>query len=282
MKTLEKQLLSPKRSSDAVRMKLVSRRPRPAILELLYFIQTLPHVTTQHVQQFLQHQNPNSTHITLTRLVAQQLIAQRYTAKDRAHNRHATYYLTLSGLQLLKQHRPELPVRSEASVSGDEEPGINKLLRHQALADVYCYFKKHYNGSFAFFAGQSLAGENLFDEYRPDAYVRITEPGRRQRHYFIEILGRGRSSGQQAHRLRAYMHFIDSEQWQLATGEPYPSLLVVTGAANTRKRVGYQIQHLIEDMGGLNACILLGVQGNLQDEDKLIWQEVHHAEVAES
>ena len=249
-------------------------------IQTLQFIHRFRHVTTKHVQAMLSHSSLHSSQKQLTLLARKGYLERHYNSADRSSNHYASYYLTPKGLDLLQGYKGGSGVRSRRSVKTDARLSAANKIRCHALADVYCYFKSHYNGRFEFFVAHDLADFDYFPDPSPDAYVRVTQADQTIRHYFVEIYGTGRSTYAQTKRLVSYVAYAESGEWGHSIGTLNPSLLILTASAASQARLRAQLQYLLQDCFADDFCIFTTSKGQLAaDNNRDIWHEVHHRKV---
>jgi hypothetical protein len=250
-----------------------NRRPSRQSIQTLEFIHRFRHVTTRHVQLKLGHAFINTSHKQLTQLRAQGYIA-RHSETGRAGKPEASYYLTPEGLHLLQAQNPERRYRQMRSVRTDATLGERSRERYHALADVYAHFKRHYDGYFEFSSAFDITSLEYMPDETPDGYVRVTMPGMKTQHYFIEIYGWGRSNALQRRRLNSYLEFAESERWELLTDMARPSVFVVAGGVRIQNRVTSELAHNLEQSMAVGFQMYTTSVSKLDGGDSAIWRLV--------
>ena len=251
-----------------------AQRTTRQTLQTLNFIHRFRHVTAQHIQTSLQHAFLPTTLKQLAILCAKGYIARQYDPQDRASNRSASYYLTPKGLELLQMHNPKGKYRTSRSLKADTTMRLSQIERYNTLADAYCHFKTHYDGQFEFSSAFDIAGLECMPDEIPDGYVRVTIPGTKTQHYFIEVYGWSRSTQLQRRRIYSYLQFAESERWQSMTNEPSPSLFIIAGSTMSQKRLNAQLANNLKESLAYDFKVYTTSAPKLTSEDSAIWREI--------
>ncbi len=251
------------------------QRTTKQTIQILSFIHRVRHVTARHVQLNRGNSPTASTHHNLNVRLKKGLIARPYSAKDRAVNRPASYYLTAEGLAVLKVNSSDQRYRNMKSLHSDANASLPHRSRYHALADVYAHFKRHYNNQFEFFSAFDLAGLNYIPNDVPDGYIRLQLPKMDVQHYFVEIHGWNRSSYVQRRRIGGYIEHAENEIWQRYTKDKHsPDLFIVAASSLTQNRLNAQLRSYLSDSLVNNYFIYTTSASLLDNEVANIWQKV--------
>lgn len=250
------------------------QRTTQQTLQILTFIHRFRHVTTRHLQLNLGHTTLTTTNNRLALLRAKGYVARQYDIADRAHGRPASYYLTPEGLKLLRSRNPHLKYRLMRSVRQDAVLGEKCRMRFHTLADVYCHFKRHYNGCFSMWTAFDLVDIASMPSEIPDGLVRVTLPGADPKYYFVEIYGWGRTNYQQQQRFNSYISEPLPTSWETADDLNIRDLLVVASGAGSRRRAHAQLRRSLEDYISDDLQICTAYSWELDSDKLVIWHKV--------
>lgn len=168
-------------------------------------------------------------------LQEQGLIGKRFDSSYRIKGKPAAYYLLPDGARLLQEHKPDRPINirtiyKDKTVSEEFAEYCLKLL------SLYCQLKARYGDNFKFFAKSQLAAYDYFEDFMPGAYMRL-ENDAGEKDFFLEYLQESKPFFTVIRRLKEYVEYADSGEWEAGTESDFPTVLLVCGTEKLNARL---------------------------------------------
>lgn len=119
------------------------------------------------------------------------------------------------------------------------------------IGDIYLSllkFTKSNNGKVHFYTKTDLSGIEHLISPHPDAYFAIEDKNSNIKRYFLEIFNDNLRTNILRHRVKAYLTYFDSDDWQDNTDKPFPEIILVCSTIKLKNHLFYYIsQKLNED-----------------------------------
>ena len=196
--------------------------------EILHLLFQFRFLNRPQIQQFLKHNDRRATNDLLSDLTSKEYIGRIYTETFPEKTKPAVYHLIKGGVKFLKSEGfDEKQLHKLYYENKRSESFISQSL---LLADIYLDLtsRKDSNADFE----MSLAGDypnhqlsELLGELLPCAYIeQKSQEGTEQ--YFLEILPDAPIE-RLRQRIKKYLYFYDSNEWECATGGDFPAVLTI-------------------------------------------------------
>ena len=201
----------------------------------------------------------------------QGLIARRYEPGYKLLGRPAAYYLTPDGARALHEYDPKLM------------PNIKAIYKDKAVSEAfvqYCldvfglYRKLHdiHGNELRFFTRSQLIKYDYFEEFVPNVYLRINQGGT-EHDFFLEYLQSSKPFFAALQRLKQYVKYADSGEWEAGTDSDFPAMLFVCDSRKLLNRLREKADWALDEADdelGFYATTLgkLDVWQSLTDEDE--------------
>lgn len=201
-------------------------------------------------------------------------IGQRYDSSYRIQGKPAAYYLLPDGLRKLNERRA---VEDKDALDGArlyKETKVSDAFVQYCLTvfEMYCKLKAQYGDGLHFFTKSQLANRyDYFSEFTPAVYVRISKDGTEQ-DYFLEYLQSSKPFFAVIQRLKEYVEYADSGEWEVATSSVFPTVLLVCDtkklSIRLMKRAGIALNEADDDLKFYGTTLdKLDSWQNLADQD---------------
>lgn len=233
------------------------------------------YLTTSHLQQLFSHKDPHRIKEWLTDLKEKKFIS---IIKDQK-NKTKPYIICLDqkARHILKDDKDISPQFLERLY---KEKVVSPEFVQRLLFIVYCYlyFLKHKEkvSQVNFFTQQDLQGYDYFPDPLPDAYIDQTEEKQTTR-YFLDFIEQGTSSGQVRYRVREYLRYEESGNWQENTDNTaFPTILFIFESERQKKHIYHYTKALLEKALNSDIEIFLTTKEKIvsDKENGSIWEKV--------
>jgi DNA-binding MarR family transcriptional regulator len=248
-------------------------KKQQAILNLLYRFRF---ATSQQLSQTLDI-GKATINKRLQLMTELQYIGRRYEPEYHLLRKHATYYLLPKGVDALKK-MPGNKFDAYVLRNTRKDQGASEQFVEQSLGlfDIYCRLNAELGDSLHFFTRSQLANKyDYFSEFTPAAYMRI-DKGDEARDFFLEYLQSSKPFFTAIQRLKEYVEYGDSGEWEAAIDGRLPPVLLVCDSQRLQsrlmKRAGFALSEADDDLKFyVTITTELNAWLNLVDQD----EEVH-------
>lgn len=195
------------------------------ILQLLFQFRFL---NRPQIQQFLNHNDRRATNDLLSDLTNKEYIGRIYTETFPEKTKPAVYYVVKGGVKFLKsQGFDEKLLHKFYYEDKRSESFIGQSL---LLADIYLDLSKRkaIEADFKMAIASDYPSHELSEllgDLLPSAYIEQTSQESAEQ-YFLEILS-GISIERLRQRIKKYLYFYESNEWEGATSEDFPVMLLI-------------------------------------------------------
>lgn len=196
------------------------------IIQLLFKFRFL---NRSHIQQLLHHKDEARINHWLKDLNQKQYISRSYATTFPENTKPAVYHISTSGIAYLKSQNTFTPIELQKLYREDSRSD-SFIAASLLLCTIYIDLRDKSNDltRFTVFLKSDYPKHQaamLLQDLRPSSYIRQETP-ERVKTYFLEILG-DIPAEHQRKRLKKYLAFYQSNEWEGATGEPYPTVLII-------------------------------------------------------
>lgn len=196
--------------------------------EILFHLYTYRYLTRLHIQQLLNHKDKSRINKWLTDLTNKHYIHQIYSNTYGENTKPAIYYLGNNSITILKNNPNVTP---ERLVKVYKERGrTQRFINHcQLVADVFISFDteaKTTDKTLYFYAQNELLDHEYLLRPVPDACIAL-EHKKTTKRYFLDIFDEGTPRFAIRKRVKDYITYSESGEWEEATSHPFPKILLV-------------------------------------------------------
>lgn len=181
----------------------------------------------------------------LSILIDRGLIGKRFESSYRLRGKPAAYYLLPAGARLLQEHGQGKQINikiiyKDKSVSEDF---VDYCLE---MFSLYCRLKNRYGDDLKFLTKVQLTNYDFFEDFTPAAYMRIAADDS-ERDYFLEYLQSNKPFFATIQRLKQYIEYADSGEWEAGTDSDFPKILLVCDKLSLRDRLIKKASRILDD-----------------------------------
>lgn len=229
------------------------RPPNNKQIDILRLLYRFRFATTELLTQALELKSKIKMNERLKILLDQEYIGRNFEPEYRLLRKHATYYLLPRGVEALKRIPDNkfdaLTLRNTRKDKTASDQFIDYSL---GIFGLYCRLKSEYGDNLHFFTKSQLANRyDYFSEFMPSVYVRIVANDT-ERDYFVEYLQSSKPFFTVIQRLKQYIEYADSGEWEAATNSDFPVVLLVCDGQSllkrTLKRTGATLNDASDDL----------------------------------
>jgi hypothetical protein len=202
------------------------------VLELLYKFRF---GSNDLIAQYFGKKDRSFVFKRLTILLDQGLIGKRFDSSYRIKGKPAAYYLLPAGARVLQESRPDRPINVKAIYKDKtiSEDFIGYCLN---VFDLYCQLKARYGDSLKFLTKGQLAKYDYFEDFVPGVYVRLDTNGV-EKDFFLEYLQDSKPFFAIERRIKQYIEYADSGEWEAGTSSDFPKVLLICDKPSLQKRL---------------------------------------------
>lgn len=216
------------------------------ILTLLYRFRFLNRL---HLQKLLNHKNRRRINIWLKNLCQNEYIGRIYSRKLKENTKPAIYFLKTKSVSVLKK-QPNIDQSLLKRIYG-EKLRSKKFIKHSLfLADIYFNLKKLCKDKKAklhFFTKTDLSLYDYLPHPVPDLYLMIKDSQGDSKRYFLEVFAKKTPRYALRHRILRFFDFNESNEWEVNTHHPFPTILLVCADKFMQRYLNKFIPEAIED-----------------------------------
>lgn len=188
----------------------------------------------------LGHKHFNRVIIWLNELTKNEYITRNF--KRELGNKPAVYFLNLKSKKILKDDKlkeikshQNIPLIIDTSLLKRlyKEKNLSEKFRIHCmfLADIYLsledLIKEIGKGKLHFYSKTDLTGMEFLINPEPDCFFAIEENKRLTKRYFLDVFDPLPPRMILRRRVRQYMDYFNSEDWQKNTKKPFPQIILV-------------------------------------------------------
>ncbi|HEU5187173.1 MAG TPA: replication-relaxation family protein [Candidatus Saccharimonadales bacterium] len=230
------------------------------VLELLYKFRF---GSNDLIAQYFGKKDRSFVFKRLSILLDQRLIGKRFDSSYRIKGKPAAYYLLPAGARALQENRLDRPINIKAIYKDKtvSEDFVNYCFE---VFSLYCQLKRTYGDSLKFIAKSQLANRyDYFEDFVPSVYVRLDVDGS-EKHFFLEYLQNSKPFFTILRRLKQYIEYADSGEWEAGTNSDFPNVLLVCDSPSLQKRLLKKASSILEDADD-ELRLYLAIKSNLNE-----------------
>lgn len=209
------------------------------ILSLLFKFRFL---TRKQIQTMLDHKYPSRIFSWLEELKDNDYLKYSYTKNF--DNQPAVYSLGKNGTKYLRR---EKAVGKQADKIRKEKNYSQKFKDNCIfIADIYLSLLKLKDSKIHFYTKTDLSGMEHLISPKPDAYF-ATENKAGIKRYFLEIFNDTLRPNILRHRVKAYLSYYESDDWQDNTDKPFPEIIFVCPSVRSKNHIYFYLKNKLDD-----------------------------------
>lgn len=209
------------------------------ILSLLYRFRFL---TRKQIQTMFNHKNHRRILIWLTELKDNDYI--NYTYTKNFDNLPAIYSLGKNGVKYLRKAGT---ISGKADRVRKEQKSSSRFKENCIfIGDIYLSLLKLPEAKIHFYTKTDLSGMEHLISPHPDAYFAIESKSGIKR-YFLEVFSENLRTNILRHRVKAYLTYYESDDWQDNTDKPFPEIILVCPNIKTKNHLYYYISQKLDE-----------------------------------
>lgn len=221
------------------------------ILVLLYRFRFL---RSHHIQKLLGHKHHNRIYAWLNELTGQGYIRKYYIKQFKT--KPASYSLTVKSRTFFKANPQINGIRLELLDRVWREGNYSVEFREHclAIADIGLNFiesAKQDEAMVYFYTKVDMDQTAHIIQPLPDGYVAIEKENEPTQRYFIDIFGDKLPPKAMRVRVRQYIHYYKSQEWQNNTDKPFPDILLIAPNERMKNHLFYYIRNKTKEGLGL-------------------------------
>lgn len=207
-------------------------------LDILRLLYRFRFATTELLVQALETKSKIKMNERLKVLLDQEYIGRNFEPEYRLLRKHATYYLLPKGIESLKQvpdNKFSLSVLR--SIRNDQKRSDQFIEECLSIFSVFCQLKALHAGNLHFFTKSQLINRyEYFSEFVPSTYIRVVTNDT-EKDYFLEYLQSTKPFFAATQRLKEYIEYADSGEWETETDSPFPKVLLICDKPTMQNRL---------------------------------------------
>jgi hypothetical protein len=217
-------------------------------LEVLNLLHKFRFGSSDLIAQCFGKKNGAFVYKRLKILQEQGFIGKRFDGDYRIKGMPAAYYLLPDGMRKL----------NEARLANGRDPlPVERLYKEKSVSDgfvqycldvfdVYCHLKTELGDSLHFFTRGQLTKYDYFSEFVPSVYVRHVTSGT-EKDYFLEYLQSSKPFFTVIQRLKQYIEYANSGEWEAETNSEFPKILLICDKPSMQNRLLKKAESILED-----------------------------------
>lgn len=239
--------------------------------------------TTDLLARSLDLKDGRYIHMRLDALVKQEYIGKNYDSSYKLEGRSATYYLLPKAFAALKQYAKtdgkEISLKTLRNAYKDKEASERFIGKKLAIFTIYDKLRASYDEGLGFWTKEQLNFDNYshFPQPLPDAFITITPEGPRprDRDFFLSYLDDETPFFVHVRRLQRYVDYIESGEWEDATGTKVRGVLLVCESTSLLKRIRKKLAQIVDEDEVPRFCYTtLNALKKSTIEDEEVWQRL--------
>lgn len=186
-------------------------------------------------------------------LLDQKYVGRNFEPEYRLLRKHASYYLLPKGIEALKR-MPDNKFDEQAlrNIRKDKTASDQFIEYNLGIFSLYCHLKSEFGDSLRFLTRSQLVNRyDYFSEFVPGVYLSIVT-GDTEQDYFLEYLQGSKPFFTVIQRLKEYIEYADSGEWEAATNSDFPAILLVCENQRLKnllmKRSGFALSEADDDL----------------------------------
>ena len=204
--------------------------------EILNYLYRFRFLNRQQLTLLMNQKYPGRLNAWLHDLTKKKILGRQYSRTLTKGNMPATYFLASKSKQFLVDYSGT--EQSFLTRIYNEKYRSQRFIEHSLrLADMYLGLKKDSekeNVKLNFYTKVDLEEYRYLIHPLPDAYIALSQ-GRRIKRYFVELIDPGNPRFAIRSKIKRYIEYFQSKEFDEATNHPFPSVLITCPDEVTRK-----------------------------------------------
>jgi hypothetical protein len=231
--------------------KLILKPRQTEILTLLYRFRFLNRL---QIQTLLNHKSKSRILTWLNELITEQYIKQYFDKQIAASI--SVYSLGPMGRKYLKQNADTLKINLALLDRIRREKSLSLTFRNHCLflADIYLSLIQltvKTKAKLHLYTATDLSVIEDFIKPSPDLYFAIVEANGSTKRFFLDVLNDGAPKVMRS-RVRRYVNYFKSDEWQSNTDKPFPEIILVCPNDRLKHHLFFYIQKQLIDEPDMN------------------------------
>lgn len=212
------------------------------ILSLLYKFRFL---NRKQIQTMLAHKYPSRIFSWLDDLTSNEYLNCTY--EKNFNNLPAIYSLGKNGRKYLKKTIGKSKQLERARKSKCSKRFIDHSI---FIGDIYLSllsFTKKNKSKLHFYSKTELSDMEHLISPHPDVYFAIESETGETKRYFLDVLNESLRTNILRFRVKAYLTYYDSDEWQDNTDKPFPEIILICPTAKLKNHLYYYIRERLDE-----------------------------------
>ena len=246
------------------------------ILHLLYRYRFLDR---SHIQHFLNHKDHKTVIQWLNNLTKTQFIHRSYSSNFPDNTKPAVYNLATKGIAWLKT-QPSYDIQTLHKLYREHERSATFIASSLLLATLELKLREQPADAIQQTMliksdYPALSQANQLSQLAPSAFIAKTE-ATITKYYFLELLPESPSTRIRK-RLKQYLAFYESNEWESATSLAFPTILLACASLPDLIETKRFLRHLLVERDATTLEILTTTQAELKTAGLTgeIWEEIN-------
>lgn len=210
--------------------------------EILSLLLKFRFLTRKQIQIMLDHKYPSRIFSWLDELKENDYI--NYLYQKNFNNLPAIYSLGKNGTKYLRKEK-ELGKKADKI---RKEKHYSQKFRDRCIfiADIYLSLSKIQGAKIHFYTKADLCEMEHLISPKPDAYFAI-ENKKEIKRYFLEIFNDTLRTNILRQRVKQYLSYFESEEWQDNTNKTFPEIILICPNIKTKNHLYFYIRQKINE-----------------------------------
>jgi DNA-binding MarR family transcriptional regulator len=240
-------------------------------LDILRLLYRFRFATTDLLTLSLQTRSKIKMNERLKVLLDQEYIGRNFKPEYHFLRKHASYYLLPKGIDALKQIPDNKFDRSILRNIRKDKTASDQFIGYcLGVFSIYCQLKAAYGDSLSFFTKSQLANKyEYFSAFLPSVYMRL-KVDEIEKDFFLEYLQSSKPFFTVIQRLKQYIEYDGSGEWETETESDIPKVLFVCDQPSLQKRITKRTSNVLEDADD-DLRFYVTTQAELANIDTTVW-----------
>ncbi len=208
---------------------------------LLKLIYKFRFITVDHIQTAQKQKDQSTVNGRLKVLRDQCYIDRHYDSSYKLQGKHAVYFITTKGINLLKTLEG-LQERTLRNMSRDKSARESFVGHSLNIFDLYNLVRQNYPDTFNFYTTNELAKDEQYPELLPDAYLEAKNDD--HSNYFLESFDVTVPLFLMKQKIRGYTKHYLENGW-----DEYPGVILIVENPNALKTIKKYVAKVLDASG---------------------------------
>ena len=210
--------------------------------EILSLLLKFRFLTRKQIQAMLGHKHPGRIFAWLNELKNHDYLCYYY--EKNFDNNPALYSLGKNGRKYLKK---EKDIGKKADKIRKEKKYSERFKSNCIfIADIYLSLLRLKGAKIHFYTKADLSGVKHIISPNPDAYFAVENKDSIKR-YFLEVFNDNLRTNILRYRVKTYMSYYESDEWQDYTNKPFPEIILICPSTKLKNHLYYYIREKLDE-----------------------------------